>query len=78
MRDKALFVFIEVRYRKGKTYGTAIESINFKKRNKVRRTAGYYLQKNGLEDSYYRFDAVGVEPGLTDSSPLITWVQDAF
>ena len=54
--------FIEVKYRKNNNYGDAGESINQTKKNRIMKTAKYYILKNDLnESSLYRFDVVLIE-----------------
>jgi putative endonuclease len=73
MRDKNEIVFIEVRSRAYATFGTAIESINKTKQQKVIKSAVSYLQKRKWLDSInYRFDVVGCSP------TTIEWIKDAF
>lgn len=73
MQDKNEVVFIEVRSRAYATYGTAIESINKTKQQKVMKSAIYYLQKRKwLDKVNYRFDVVGCSP------TNIEWIKNAF
>ncbi len=66
-------VFVEVRSRAYSYYGTAIESINKTKQQKVIKSAMSYLQKqNWLDKIDCRFDVVGVSP------THIEWIKDAF
>ena len=52
-----LIVFVEVRARSYSTFGSAAETINASKKEKIKRTALLYLQKNRL-DSPARFDVI--------------------
>jgi putative endonuclease len=73
MKDKDEIVFIEVRSRAYSTYGTAIESINKNKQQKVIKSAICYLQKRKwLDQTNYRFDVIGCSPGN------IEWIKNAF
>ena len=73
MQDKNEVVFIEVRSRSYDTFGTAIESINHIKQQKVIKSAVCYLQKRKwLDKVNYRFDVVGY------SSSQIEWIKHAF
>lgn len=73
MRDKNEVVFIEVRSRSYNTFGTAIESINKTKQQKVIRSAASYLQKKKwLDKVNYRFDVIGCSP------TNIEWIKNAF
>ena len=52
-----LIVFVEVRARSYSTFGSAAETINPSKKEKIKRTALLYLQKSRL-DSPVRFDVI--------------------
>lgn len=43
-------VFIEVKYRSNDRYGSAIESIDYKKLNKIKKGISYFLYLNSLTD----------------------------
>lgn len=54
-------VFVEVRTRRsGGRFGTAAESIDFRKRRQVMETARVYLKLHAAEDVPVRFDAVAI------------------
>jgi putative endonuclease len=73
MKDNEEIVFIEVRSRRDTLYGTAIESINRIKQQKVMKSALCYLQKRKwLDKVNYRFDVVGCSP------THIEWIKNAF
>lgn len=72
MEDDSALVFIEVRYRKSTKYGSALESVNMQKQQRIIHTAHYYLQQHPHHYSTYRFDVVALDPNG------INWVKDAF
>ncbi|MDF2657419.1 MAG: YraN family protein [Paenibacillus sp.] len=56
-----VIVFVEVRSRRDTgTFGTAEESVDARKRNKVRETANFYLYRNRAFDRKTRFDVIAV------------------
>lgn len=63
MREGKCFVFIEVKYRTHTQYGFAVETVNWRKQQKLKRTAFFWLQKNGLstEHSEFRFDIIAIQ-----------------
>jgi putative endonuclease len=62
-KDHQTIVFVEVRFRKKSDYGSSIESIDFKKQQKIIKAAEFYLYKNKLTESVTcRFDVIGIEP----------------
>lgn len=75
MRDGAYLVFVEVRARASKVFGGAIASVSNSKKQKLIRTALFYLVANKLQDEQAsRFDVLCME-GVP---PSITWVRNAF
>ena len=59
-RDGDTFVFVEVKARRGTTYGTPEESVTRVKRERLTLTAELYLQAHGIEQSAWRIDVVGI------------------
>ncbi|MBD2862735.1 YraN family protein [Paenibacillus oceani] len=56
-----VIVFVEVRSRRDTgTFGTAEESVDARKRNKVRETANVYLYRNRAFDRKTRYDVIAV------------------
>ena len=76
MRDGNTIVFVEVRYRNTKKFGSALESINTHKCNKLIKTAKHFLQTKHYDNFCCRFDAVAFD--RTDTGTEISWVVSAF
>jgi putative endonuclease len=77
MREKTCIVFVEVRYRSSPRYGSALESVDRRKQEKLVMTAQHYLQTHArAAQQTARFDVISIEPGAQD--PSITWIKDAF
>jgi len=79
MRDQAVWVFVEVRYRSGKhnkRFGTAASSINPRKQSRLLKTAKLYLQKNRLGRVAARIDVVDVSGNLSEAE--IIWIRNAL
>lgn len=76
MQDEQSLVFVEVRYRRSSTFGSALESVDHRKQTKLIVTAEHYLQQNTSRFSSYRFDVVAITQD--NNTPSITWVKDAF
>ncbi len=53
-------VFIEVRSRKGRNFGTAEESVDLRKQQKIRLAAQYYMQQHKLDQTLIRFDVIAL------------------
>jgi putative endonuclease len=76
MDDGNFLVFIEVRYRKNDTYGSAAESITRVKQRRLLATANHYLQNEKLyRDNSCRFDVITVSGQY---NPQIEWIKNAF
>ncbi len=82
MQDKKTLVFVEVRYRSRSDFGSAAESIDSRKRQRISRTALCYIQDNRLhEEMAMRFDVVLIENENKHTScnnAKINWIQNAF
>jgi putative endonuclease len=77
MQDKSHVVFVEVRYRQQKSYGSSVESITPFKQAKIIKAASYYLQIHKLTEKVdCRFDVVGMTSQNTDFE--IEWIKNAF
>ena len=74
MQDKNTIVFVEVRYRKSKHWGTALESIDQHKQARIISTAHHYLEETQSPDSV-RFDVVTYDH---DTETPTEWIRDAF
>ncbi|WP_342774227.1 YraN family protein [Plasticicumulans acidivorans] len=75
MRERDILVFVEVRCRLDKGYGSALESVDYRKCIRLQRTAQVYLQQH-REDRSCRFDVIAISP--TACPPGIEWVRNAF
>ncbi len=73
MRDGRTLVFVEVRYRRNKSFGGAIESITAAKREKLLRTVRHYMAAT-QEFPACRFDAVL----LSGDTQELEWIENAF
>ncbi len=69
-------VFIEVRYRKNKLFGGALESITQAKQDKLRRSAQDYLIRTKNNATPCRFDILCLNGNL--KAPEYQWVENAF
>ncbi len=72
-----MLVFIEVKTRSGKAYGSPAAAITPKKQRQISRTAQYYLAEQDLFDAPARFDVVTVVIG-NDQQLEIELIADAF
>lgn len=64
-------IIIEVRTRRaGGRFGTAVESVDFRKQLQVRSTAEVYLSMNKLHGSQIRFDVIAITLTQIESEPV--------
>lgn len=78
MRQKAVLVFVEVRFRSHGSYASPVQSISITKQRKLIRTAQHYLKRYRLiGEAICRFDVVGIET-MENGQPKIDWIKNAF
>lgn len=58
-KDKKTIVFVEVKYRKTKEFGTPAEFVTKSKQNKVIKTALCYIKQNKIKADI-RFDVISI------------------
>lgn len=75
MKDGKTLAFIEVRYRKSDRFGSAQESVNRRKQNRIAMTAACYLKQH-RHDCPSRFDVAALKPG--PEGWLLDWIKGAF
>ena len=76
MQHNDALVFVEVRYRCRKDYGSALESVTRAKQTKLIKTALLYLQRHQHWQHFpMRFDVVGFDG---DNNAVSHWVKSAF
>ena len=71
-------VIVEVRWRRRRDFGLAEESVDHRKRVKVRHAAHDLRERGDLPHLPVRFDLVVVEPGPTGDGPRIRHHRAAF
>ena len=69
-------VVVEVKTRRGSSFGAPQEAVNSGKQNRLRRLADYYLKAKRLTGSPVRFDVVAVT--MTENVPQVEIIQNAF
>jgi putative endonuclease len=75
MRDKEYWVFVEVRARTSRAYGSALETVTYSKQQKILKTASLYLTAHQLQEkARVRFDVISIE----GTPPELTWISNAF
>ena len=83
-RPPPALVIVEVRWRAGRGFGLPEETVDHRKRRRVREAAYGLLDRGQLADGAplprlpLRFDLVVVEPGADPASPRIRHHRSAF
>lgn len=77
MQQHCTLFFIEVRFRKNAAFGSALESIDWRKRQKIVRTAQFFLKKfPHFQTASCRFDVLAAR--LDAQELCFEWIQNAF
>lgn len=77
MKQADTTVFVEVRYRRNSRYGSAAESVDWRKQEKLLAAAEYYLQHHPkAAKGACRFDVVALT--MQNQQQKIDWIVDAF
>ncbi|MBL8995918.1 MAG: YraN family protein [Gemmatimonadales bacterium] len=72
----AMIAFVEVKARKGSTFGDPVEAVNQRKQRELTRSAHVWIDRHGRSEETYRFDVVGVL--VDDQRVLVKHVENAF
>lgn len=81
MKQADTTIFVEVRYRQNSRYGSAAESVDWRKQAKLLATAEHYLQQYPkAAKGSCRFDVVAVSAQNQQHNTdwAIDWIEDAF
>jgi len=75
MQEGETLVFVEVRYRKQNRFGSALESVDRRKMERLTKTAQLFLQQHKkFAQQPCRFDVIGLGP----DQGRIDWINNAF
>ena len=75
-RQGQVLVVVEVKTRRGSSFGAPQDAVHPRKQGRLRRLADYYLKAKRLTGSLVRFDVVAVT--LAGDEPQVEIIQDAF
>lgn len=76
-RHAQALIFVEVRSSSSLAFGWPHESVNHKKKSKLRMVAQYYIQST-CYNLPVRFDVIGISFGTDGQLKSIEHVEDAF
>jgi putative endonuclease len=75
-RDGPVLVFVEVKTRAGRRFGSAAEAVTFVKQRRMTELANEYLIRHRVSECRCRFDVVSIHVGVGE--PQIEIIQNAF
>lgn len=71
-RDGKYLVFVEVKYRGGKSQGNASSAVDWRKQRRISHAAQFFLLRYGYGEPPCRFDVVAID------GEHIQWIRNAF
>lgn len=80
VENRHYFVFVEVKLRKNGDFAAAMEYVDRRKQERIRKTAELYLSLNDIGDRQPRFDVIEIyaPQGMQTEHPKILHWEDAF
>lgn len=76
--DEEYICFIEVKTRYEYKFGTPSEAVNSIKKNRIKKTALYYIYINNCRNQNYRFDVVEVMLNRKNTNNNTNIIKNAF
>lgn len=67
-----ILVFVEVKYRRNRSFGSGLDAVTARKRDNIRSAAVYYMDKKRLYDHNVRFDVASIE------QEKLLYIENAF
>ena len=78
MQENNTIIFVEVRARKTAAFMHPVESVDYRKRDKIRKTSQVYMHKTAAWNRFdMRFDVVALT-GNAAEHMQIDWIRSAF
>lgn len=76
-QENKTLLFVEVKGRKSTNHGLPSEYVDYRKQQKLIKTAMHYLEKHKLTNQSCRFDVISIlQP--TEKNTTIEWIKNAF
>ena len=76
MQQGSYIVFVEVKLRRSLNYGQPREAVNWRKQQKIKKAAMFYIASQKLNDTDFRFDCVEVYD--SPAGLKVEHIEDAF
>jgi len=74
--DRRVIVFVEVKTRTDDRFGGPLESVHWRKQQKMIKAAQFFLSQQRLHQREARFDVIGIS--FVDGEPVVEHIQNAF
>jgi len=74
--DRRVIVFVEVKTRADDRFGGPLESVHWRKQQKMIKAAQFFLSQQRLHQREARFDVIGIS--FVDGEPVVEHIQNAF
>lgn len=74
--DRKVVVFVEVKTRSDRSFGSPFEAVEARKQKKMIGAAQYYLHEHKLHQRDARFDVVGIS--WQGGQPVLEHIENAF
>lgn len=76
VEQEGTIAFVEVKARKGDSFGDPVAAVNWKKQKELGRSARVWIARHGRREEAYRFDVVGVL--VNGNRVRVRHVENAF
>ncbi|MGE5728882.1 MAG: YraN family protein [Gemmatimonas sp.] len=73
---EGIVAFVEVKARRGRSFGHPVEAVNWRKQRELTRSAWVWIARYGGAKQEFRFDVVGVL--MDESGTRVRHVENAF
>lgn len=77
-RDGDELVFVEVKTRKGRAYGSPEGAVDRRKQDRIAKVAAHYLQERGMEGVDCRFDVLALREAPKSGALAVDHFENAF
>lgn len=77
-KRKNYIVFGEIKTRYSNRFGTPGEAVNYRKQQKIKKVALYYIQKNKILDYFFTFDVIELIYDYNKSDYNLNIIENAF
>ena len=72
-------VFVEVRFRSNSAFGTPAATVDWRKQQKIIRTARVFLKHRPAHATKpCRFDVIAISPSSSEPQVTVQWLKSAF